>query len=263
MKKIIIMIFMICTLLVGCSKNDITLKGTTMSKNSITEIRFKDMVEVDELRKLDGKKIKILGFLSQVSPLDGSMIYLMNMPYQNCIYCIPNTNQLLDTLAVYPKSGKSFTFTELPVEVVGTIKFEDYTDERGYFYEYRIVDAEVNVANIKNLDDNLKIYTDLIDKGFMNKINEIILLLNNINSIHYEYVEIIPEELLVELESLFDNLDKSKYSEILSIVEELKGVIRDVNNALITKDYDKLELFKGKDFEILNSVADWFRKAKL
>ena len=51
MKKIIIMIFMLCTVLVGCFTTD--LKGITVSEDGIAEIRFKDMVDVDELRKLD------------------------------------------------------------------------------------------------------------------------------------------------------------------------------------------------------------------
>lgn len=268
MKKIIIMIFIICTFLVGCSENTITLEGVTISEDGIAEVKFKDMVKVDELRKLNGEKIKMVGFFAQSSPLDGSMVYLMNMPYQSCVYCLPNTNQLMNTMAVYPKNGKKFTFTDLPVEIVGTIIFEDYTDEMGYSYEYRIVDAEVNEADVEYLSDDVKIYTDLVNKGFPDKISAIILLVNNINSMEYEGqniedAEIIPEELLVELDSLFDNLDKSKYEDILAIVEDLKALVKDVNNTLISKDYDNMEAFKGKELEIFYSVYDWLMKAEL
>lgn len=266
MKKIIIMIFMLCTVLVGCSSTD--LKDVTISENGIAEIRFKDMIDVDELRKLDGKSIKMVGFFAQSSPLDGSMVYLMNMPYQNCVYCLPNTNQLMNTMAVYPKAGKKFDFTDLPVEIVGKIKFENITDEMGYSYEYRIVDAEAKIADVEDLSEDVKIYTDLINKGFADKISNLILLINNINTIedkgkNIEDAEIIPESLLSEIDSLFNNLDKSKYEDILAIVSDLKILVQDINKTLISKDYDNMEKFKGKELEIFYRVYDWLMKAEL
>ena len=102
------------SLFTGCSTHNI-IQNTSNSKvtnsNTITQIKFKDMVSINELKKLNGKLIKITGFISQASPLDGSIIYLMNMPYQNCVFCVPNTNQLVNTLAIYPEKNKSFTYT--------------------------------------------------------------------------------------------------------------------------------------------------------
>ena len=112
------------------------------------------------------KECKNGSFFAQSSPLDGSMVYLMNMPYQNCVYCLPNINQLINTMAVYPKAGKKFDFTDLPVEIVGKIKFENITDEMGYSYEYRIVDAEVKIADVKDLSEDVKIYIDVYIRVF-------------------------------------------------------------------------------------------------
>lgn len=265
-KKIIIAILLLCSFLI--SYFTIEIKKTISVDNEIVEIKFRDMVEVSELRKLDGKLIKIVGFFAQSSPLDGSMVYLMNMPYQNCVYCLPNTTQLMNTMAVYPKRGETIDFTDLPVEIVGTIKFEDFTDEMGYSYEYRIVDAEIKLADVESLSEDVQIYTDLVNRGFPDKISEIILLLNDISRMTYEgesleNVDVIPESLLSDLDSLFDGLDKSKYQDILEIVEDLKILVNDVNSSLISKDYSNMDRFIGKELEVFYSVYNWLMKAEL
>ena len=34
-----------------------------------------------------------------------SFMFLMNLPYQSCPFCVPNTSQLSNTMEVYPKKG--------------------------------------------------------------------------------------------------------------------------------------------------------------
>lgn len=260
------MVCLIPMLLISCTSSN---KGIDSNiSDEITEIKFKDMIDVKELEKLDGKKIKMVGFLAQSSPLDGSMAYLMNMPYQSCVYCLPNTNQLLNTMAIYPKSGKQIKFTDLPVEIVGTIKFENITDQMGYSYNYRIVDAEITLADIEDMSEDVQIYTDLVDRGFPDKISNIILIINNINTIKaeggdIESVEVIPEELVDELYSLFDGLDKSKYQDVLSIVDNLKTLVDTINNALISKNYDILDTYIDNELEIFYDVYEWLMKPQV
>lgn len=271
MKKLIFIVCLIPIFLIGCGSADKKVSeesSMVTNSNGITELKFKDMIDVTEIEKLDGKKVKMIGFFAQSSPLDGSMVYLMNMPYQNCVYCLPNTTQLMNTMAVFPKQGKEIKFTDLAVEVTGTIKFEDYTDEMGYSYNYRIVDAEFKLADVDSMSEEIKIYTDLVDKGFPNKISDIILLVNNINTIkveggNLEEIDLIPEELIDELYSMFDGLDKSKYEDILSVVSDLEILVDNINNALISKDYDSMERYIDMELYIFYDVYEWLMKPQV
>lgn len=266
MKKLIILVIAICCMLVGCSSNENSTANKT--SNEVTEIRFKDMIDVEELRKLDGQKVKITGFMAQMSPLDGSMIYLMNMPYQSCVYCVPNTNQLVNTMAVYSKNGKQIEYTDLAVEVVGTIKFEDITDEMGYSYNYRIIDADISYADVDALTEEVKIYTDLVNKGFVDAISQVILELNTrINyeslGLSTEYLSPISDKSINNLESMFSGLERLKYSDIYSVVNDLKSLCSDINNVIEAGEYSKISEFKNKELEIFYDVYDWLMKPQL
>lgn len=266
MKKTIIAISILGLFLTGCSSTSAnTNVGQTQA--GITEIKFKDMVAVKELKKLDGQEVKITGFMASSSPLDGSMIYLMNLPYQSCVYCVPNTNQLMNTMAVYPKKGKTIEYNDLPVEIVGTLKFENITDEMGYSYQYRIVDAEVNIADVKVMNEEVKAFTALVDRGFTNAVSNILTEANKIlyckeYGQSYEEMSPIPEEMIAEVDAMFNGLDKSKYTEILSIVEDLKALVDDINSVLESKNYDEMKNLEDKDYEIFYDVYEWLMKAE-
>ncbi|MDY3359868.1 hypothetical protein [Clostridium celatum] len=267
MKKFILMIVTICLLLVGCNKNSDS-KSINQASGTVTEIRFKDMIDVEELRKLDGTKVKITGFMAQSSPLDGSMIYLMNMPYQSCVYCLPNTNQLVNTMAVYPKEGKKIEFSDLAVEVVGEIKFEDITDEMGYSYSYRIVNAQLKEADVESLTEEAKLYTQLVDRGFVDAISNVILEANTI--INYEKIGLsttdidkISDDLIKTLDDTFDGLDKGKYTDILEQVESLKGLVVEINDLIEAGNYSKLSSLQGRDLDVFYAVYEWLMKPEL
>lgn len=261
MKKIIIMIGILCLVLVGCS-------ATGVKQDSLITIKFKDMMEITELEKLDGKQVKITGFMAQSSPLDGSMIYLMNLPYQNCVYCVPNTNQLVNTMAAYPKIGKKIEFTDVPVDIVGTLKFEDITDSMGYSYSYRIVDAEVTPANVKELGEAVKVYTQLVDKGFVVQVSNIMMLVDDILyaqefGTETGNIEFIPEELVYELYDMFEGLDQSQYADMLEVVEVLEQLVQGINYSLESGDYSRIDEFLKQNNEVFYKVYDWLMQVEL
>ena len=148
----------------------VALGGCSSTKlqevDGVTELKFKDTIKTSELKKIDSKKVSMIGFMSTSTPLNGEYTYLMNMPYQNCAFCVPNTDSLVNTIAVYAPEGKSFEFTDVPVRVTGTLEFGSTTDSMGYTYEYRIKDAKLEPADISNLEEDIKIYTALINQGF-------------------------------------------------------------------------------------------------
>ena len=76
------------------------------NEQDITTIKFKSTVSEREIEALNGKTVSITGYLSTLSPLNGEFAYLMNMPYQNCPYCVPGTSQITNTLAIFAKENE-------------------------------------------------------------------------------------------------------------------------------------------------------------
>lgn len=142
---------MLCPLLSGCEKD----------KNSAQMLSFSQAQSVEEMKKLDGKQVSIIGYMSTLSPVSGKFMYLMNLPYQSCPFCIPNTTQLSNTMAVYAKDAAGFEFTDRAIQVIGTLEFGDYTDEFGYEYAYRITDATYTVLDTANMSQELQLWQQL------------------------------------------------------------------------------------------------------
>lgn len=133
-------------------------KGGTGSGQLLS---FSQAQSIEEMEKLDGKEVTIIGYMSTLSPISGSFMYLMNLPYQSCPFCVPNTTQLANTMAVYAKQNDSFEFTDRAIQVTGVLEFGDYTDEFGYEYNYRIKDATYTILNTDDLDPKIKLWQQL------------------------------------------------------------------------------------------------------
>ena len=116
--------------------------------------------------------------MSTLSPISGKFIYLMNLPYQSCPFCVPNSTQLANTMAVYAKSSKGFEFTDRAVEVTGLLEFGDFTDEFGYIYNYRIVDATYTIVDTENMDPKLKLWQQLASSDVISEIFQMYEYLN-------------------------------------------------------------------------------------
>ena len=157
MKKVISLILVSCLALfvfASCGNND----GGEITGNTLS---FSQANSVEDMQKLDGKQVNIIGYMSTLSPINGSFMYLMNLPYQSCPFCVPNTTQLSNTMAVYAKSGDSFEFTDRAIKITGTLEFGDYTDEYGYEYGYRIKDATYTEVDTSELSDKMKLWQQL------------------------------------------------------------------------------------------------------
>ena len=271
MKKTLITTMILTSLFTGCSTHNI-IQNTSNSKvtnsNNITQIKFKDMVSINELKKLNGKQIKITGFISQASPLDGSIIYLMNMPYQNCVFCVPNTNQLVNTLAIYPEKNKSFTYTDVPIEVTGTLVFEDTTDEVGYYYDYKLINASYKEADATGLEDTVRIFTSLINQGFTNALMDTIYEIDTQIKNFYLTDDIttlntISTDNLSEIDSMFENLNKEEYSDLLPYIDLLKSLVRNLNKDIEEGISDNISKYKDESDEIYNGFYFWTLKPEL
>ncbi len=158
--------------LASCEKDNPSGGGQLLS--------FSQAQSIEEMEKLDGKTVTIIGYMSTLSPISGAFMYLMNLPYQSCPFCVPNTTQLANTMAVYAKSKDGFEFTDRAIQVTGTLEFGDYTDEFGYEYNYRIKDATYTILDTDDLDPKIKLWQQLASTDVIAEIYQM-----------YEYVNFL------------------------------------------------------------------------
>ena len=165
MKKILaISLAAALLLLAGCS-------GAAPGEEGATALKFTDAVSLETLTALDGKTVSIVGYMATLSPLSGKFLYLMNMPYQSCPFCAPNTAQLANTMAVYAPEGQTFGYTDQAIRVTGTLRIEDYTDEYGSVYNYRIADASYEIVDLAALSEDYALWQSIASDGVVAEIN--------------------------------------------------------------------------------------------
>ena len=140
----------------------------------ITSISFKSSLSYDYLQSLNGNSVTINGYIATSSPVNGSFIFLMNLPYQSCPFCVPNTTELSNTIEVYPKSGEKFSYTASAVKVKGTLevapKDKPFTDPYGYTFSFKIVDAEYEVLTSEDMGADFGVWERFSQSGIINEL---------------------------------------------------------------------------------------------
>lgn len=139
-----------------------------------TKISFKSALSYEYLKSLDGTAITINGYMATSSPLDGSYIYLMNLPYQSCPFCLPNTSELSNTMAVYAQKNKKFEYTTQAVKVTGILEVSKdkgtyFTDKYGYEFNFKIVDAYYEILDESELGDK-SLWTEIANSDLITDI---------------------------------------------------------------------------------------------
>ena len=157
--SLILICLMICPLFVSCSGG-----------GPAQLLSFAQAQSVEEMEKLDGKRVTIIGYMSTLSPVSGKFMYLMNLPYQNCPFCLPNTTQLSNTIAVYAKSKDGFEFTDRAIRVTGILDFGNYTDEFDFQYSYRIKDATYTVLDTSDMPEELRLWQQLASTDVISEV---------------------------------------------------------------------------------------------
>ena len=147
------------------------LSGCGGGAAEAAKLSFAESASLDTLKKLDGKSVTLTGYMATLSPLSGDYIYLMNLPYQSCPFCVPNTQQLANTMAVYAAKGSAFDYTDRPVQITGRLELGDFTDEYGYTYNYRIVDAKYETVDLSQVSSDYALYQSLAEDGVIADVN--------------------------------------------------------------------------------------------
>lgn len=177
MKKLLFVLILLAlfALCFGCKKE----KGDT---DEITKISFKESNSYESLLKLKDTKVCINGYMATSSPVDGSFIFLMNLPYQSCPFCKPNTSELSNTIEAYPKRGEKFNYTSEAIRVTGTLKVaeegEYFTDRYDYQFSFKLVDAEYTIIQEDDLDGDAVLRTKVANAGIVTDLYKMFDYLN-------------------------------------------------------------------------------------
>jgi hypothetical protein len=238
------------------------------SQGQVTKLTFKDAVSIETIQKLNGKKVTITGYMSTLSPLDGKFIYLMNLPYQSCPFCVPNTTNLANTIAVYAKNGNKIGFTDKPVTVEGTIVLGDFTDEFEYKYNYKIQDAVVKEADIDQLSQNIKLYSAISQEGLVGEILNLVTQTDY--NIYYEYYGVPVEELEpVDISRIdycitkLSSISKTDYADVIENLKKLKEINEFTNPNVENKNYAENAAKRQDIDDIYNFISEWMNKYSL
>ena len=149
--------------------------GGGVNSGDAIKLSFKSAPNYDYLKSIDGKTVTINGYMATASPVDGSFIFLMNLPYQSCPFCVPNTSQLSNTMEVYPKKNKKFEYTNQAIKITGTLvvapsEDEYFTDKYGYQFNFKIVDATYSILTSDEIGTDLAAWQKLAESDVVNDI---------------------------------------------------------------------------------------------
>ena len=175
-KKILVKLvsaLLLCAIVVtafsGCNN------GGDYDVNNATKLSFKSASGYDYLKTLDGKLVTISGYMATSSPVDGSFMFLMNLPYQSCPFCVPNTTQLSNTMEIYPKKGEAFSYTTQAIQVIGRLEVAEsedkpFTDKYGYEFCCKIVDATYTIIKAEDLSADMALWQRIASSDVVNDI---------------------------------------------------------------------------------------------
>lgn len=244
--------------------------GTTIPKendNGITVLKFKNTNSHEAISALNGKKVSITGYLSTLSPLNGKFAYLMNMPYQNCPYCVPGTSAITNTLTIVAKENDKIEFTDQPVTVVGTLETGNFTDEFGYEYGVRLSNVTVNKANVDELGENIKKYNLLAENGVVNSIYGSIMIADT--SVFYDYYEmevpqLIQKDYINSTKAILETYNKNNdYDILVNVMNNLITLCDNVNSDINKEVYSNFPVYQHQLQNIYYSFATWMAEGEL
>lgn len=250
MKKFLSLLLVIILIfsLTACSN------ASENNDDNATKIKFSQTIE--DLKKLDGKKVTITGFMSLLSPLNGSLIYLMNIPYQSCPFCIPNTTTLANTIAV---KGENIELTALPVKITGTLVFGKFSDSYGYEYDYRIENAQIEKLSEEEVSEQAKVYYTVAQGGYLDEIAFVIDCITQVG--YYEEMGIdpktfssngdIPFEIYSTAKSTIEKLNQNgEYDSFLTLLNKTETVRTNINKDLAANNIDAYKSYASVSDEL-------------
>ena len=89
-------------------------------------------------------------------------------------------------------------------------------------------------------------------------------------TINYEKQDIKEEDLQVldanltkDIKSMFESLDKSKYEEMISMIDDIDNLTKDINKDIESKNYKNLAQYNDKGNELYTTYSLWLLKPEI
>lgn len=235
--------------------------------DGVTVLKFKNTNSNDYINTLNGKQVSITGYLSTLSPLNGKFAYLMNMPYQNCPFCVPGTSEITNTLSIFAGEKDKIKFTDQPVTVIGTLETGDFTDEFGYQYGVRLNNVTVSKADVDALADTVKKYNLLAENGVVGNIYNSIMTADM--SVFYNYYKMEkPNKIIMDLinstkSSVESYNSKGDYNNLVGVMNSLITLCNNVNSDIDKGDYSKFSSYQKQLQNVYYTFAMWMAEGEL
>jgi len=241
--------------------------GGKKSDGEAVNIRFNQDFNYE---MYDGRQVVARGYMATISPMGGKFIYLMNIPYQSCPFCVPNTTTIVNTIAVYAKAETPFVFYDGPIEIKGTLKVGDTVDDFGYSYPFKIDNASYSKLDASKLSENLKIYGALTQDGI---VSDILSIVSQVDfNAFFEMcngtsadINIVSDEMFDDVIRRINAISKTDYADVITILQDLKEYNQTVNANIGAKEYDK-NCTKDMEDEIIrlfNAFFGWMNKFEI
>lgn len=271
---IIMCLVLVCAIFTGCSTDnekvvDSEYKGESKVEGSF-QIRFKDLVELKTLEKYNGKTVTAVGYLSPIMGYDSSFGYLMNLPYQTCPYCVPDDTRITNTIAIFAPSGKKIEATEAAVVVTGTLKLEDYTDDYGYEYSYRIVDATLKNADTEAVGEKVALYNEVADKKILSNLLENLYVIDD-DVFYEEYklqgynvkIQKVDLEVFENIIKAIEDIKSDDLNTLKKAAEDAKSIGEEVNKIIDTQKIEGLKDYQKDMNECFDKINSWMLEYEL
>lgn len=245
-------------------QSETMLNADRIMSDGSYQIRFSDLVSIEALEEYNNKTVTAIGYLSPITSYDGSFAYLMNLPYQTCPYCLPSDTKITNTISIFAKKNENIEFTESAIIVKGTLKLEPYTDDYGYSYNYRIIDATITKADTTELSEKIALYNKLAEKQVLTRLMDTLYWVDE--NVYYDeytangsnYDRSIVDT--TNIESLISDLGEFEEAEVtilLDTANKLKLLATEINKLTSEKNYDKVLEYKEQVLELFYAVNDW------
>ncbi len=258
----IVLIMIVIIAFVVIDREDINIDFRPIDEKTT----FSKISTIENLKKYDGKRIEIYGFMSPLSPYGYSYVYIASSPY--AVELFDNTD--FNSIAVFTDNEQSVYYTNDIVKVVGTLEFEDFTDDAQLTYAYRLINSTITEADISELDSKLVPYYIVSKELVLDLLNGIFCRLDL--AVNYEaYIAdgTMQESDLkvIDVTDCDSILSKLKYHKnnadftvLNGVVTNLKSIIEKVNVLIENKDYTKLANYiTGFDTEYYK-FEEWILK---
>ncbi|MCA1031222.1 DUF3299 domain-containing protein [Bacillus timonensis] len=84
----------------------------------------------EKMKELNGKKVAIKGYMTELTPIDNRFMYLVPTAGAACPFCSADNPKYLEAIAVYPPDGEEgIPYTEEAIWAYGTLEVGEEVDE--------------------------------------------------------------------------------------------------------------------------------------